>query len=176
MKTYKTILDSFTSGQGNTTGLTDKLSIKNDVTSDAILISYLNGAYTLKLQDEHHLQAMFLMLLNKELSNKPAESLEAWIKHISSGYWLSLNHKDANAPKAQVSVWQKLSKYHSLFSTLGITGAESNGKGSKMTRLLCTPNNDTVKALIDNGFSNISPIVDGLTIIGLKCELPSDIA
>lgn len=165
-------MTSFSSGQGNTVTLPEKFEIS--VTDDGRLkLTYL-GSFSLTFQDNSHMLSFLVMLAAKEFSSKTADSLPKWCEHLSKGY-LSLNHNDGKSVKTTVSLWYKLTPYHALFSTLGITGAESNGKGSKMTRLLCNPTQDTVKALIDNGFSNISPIVDGLQIIGLKCELPEGV-
>lgn len=166
-------LADFKTGQGNTLPLTERFTVSN--TDDGKLQLCYLGSFTITFQDNAHLLAYFIMLASKEISSKSAESLPKYCEHVSKGF-LSLNHTDGKTVKTTVSLWYKLTPYHALFSTLGITGAESNGKGSKMTRLLCTPNNDTVKALIDAGFSNISPIVDGLAIVGLKCELPADVA
>lgn len=159
---YETILDSFKTGQGNTADLTSKYYFTDDKT-----ISYLNGTYTLQLQDNEHLKALFIMLLEKEFKNKNVESLEKWIKHINSGYYLSLNHVD----DSKVSV-DRYARHRELFTALNITEVRSNGKGSKLVQLLCSPTNATIASLTSAGFANISPLLDGLSIIGLKAELP----
>jgi hypothetical protein len=67
----------------------------------------------------------------------------------------------------------KFAKFKDLFESLSVTKVESNGKGSKLYKLFIEqPNNSHLSTLVDNGFSNITPLLDGLSVVGLKVELP----
>lgn len=159
-------------GQGNSHTLPQKLEMQ--ITDSGNVIFIYCGTFKIILSPEQY-TAISQALILKEFASKNTETLERWCNHLSSGNYLSLNHTDGKTVKTQLSVWQKLFDYHVLFSTLGITDAQSNGKGSKMTRLICKPTNATIEALTKEGFTNISPIVEGLEIIGLKCELPDGV-
>lgn len=157
------ILKSFDKGQGNTIGIVDKLYFE-----DSLTVNYLNGTYKLKFQSLEHLQAYFAMLFYKDIKDRSLENIDKLFKHINSGAYLSLNHSDDN-PKVNVD---KYKEYKELFDSIGVTEVKSNGKGSKLTQLLCEPNESTVTILSVNGFTNISPLIDGFKVIGLKVELP----
>jgi hypothetical protein len=159
-----TILKSFDKGQGNTAQIVDKLHFEDGTT-----INYLNGTYKLKFQSREHLQAYFLMLFYRDIKDRSMENIDKLFNHINSGAYLSLNHTDSTGSTASVD---KYAQYKTLFDNLGITEVKSNGKGSKLTQLICNPTADTVTVLSDNGFSNITPLIDGLAVIGLKVELP----
>jgi hypothetical protein len=159
------ILKSFDKAQGNTVLVPDKLYFR-----DSLTIDYLTGAYTLKFQSEEHLKAYFLMLFYRDIKDRSVENIDKLFKHINSGSYLSLNHTDGNGTSA-VSV-DKYAQHKVLFDSLGVTEVKSNGKGSKLTQLLCEPTTETVTVLSVNGFSNITPLIDGFQVIGLKVELP----
>lgn len=158
------ILKSFDKGQGNTAQIVDKIYFENDLT-----VSYLNGAYKLKFQSREHLQALFLAMFYKDIKDRSVENIERLFEHLNKGKYLSLNHVDSNGSTISVD---KYAPYQSLFASLGVTEVKSNGKGSKLTQLLCEPNESTVTILSVNGFTNISPLIDGFKVIGLKVELP----
>lgn len=158
------ILKSFDKGQGNTAGIVDKLYF-----SDSLTLDYLNGTYKLKFQSLEHLQAYFAMLFYKDIKDRSLESIDRLFSHINSGNYLSLNHTDGS--NSTVSV-DKYAEFKLLFENLGITEVKSNGKGSKLTQLICDPTESTVTILSVNGFSNISPLIDGFKVVGLKVELP----
>lgn len=157
------ILSSFDKGQGNTVELAPKLYFL-----DSLTISYLNSTHVVKFQSQEHLQAYFLMLFYKDIKERSMDNLDRLFKHINSGNYLSLNHTDSNG---SVSV-DKYVQFKELFDSIGVTEVKSNGKGSKLTQLLCEPNESTVTILSVNGFSNITPLIDGFKVIGLKVELP----
>ena len=158
------ILSSFDKGQGNTVELAPKLYFL-----DSLTISYLNSTHVVKFQSQEHLQAYFLMLFYKDIKERSMDNLDRLFKHINSGNYLSLNHTDSNGSAISVD---KYAKYKTLFDSLGVEEVKSNGKGSKLTQLLCEPNESTVTILSVNGFTNISPLIDGFKVIGLKVELP----
>jgi hypothetical protein len=161
--TTQAILTSFDKGQGNTIDLAQKYDF------DGLTLDYLNGTYQLQFKSEEHLKAYFIMLFNKDIKDRSVENLDKLFKHLNSGTYLSLNHADSNGT---VSV-DKYASYKTLFESLGITECRSNGKGSKLVQLIIAePNEGTVTALINEGFNNLSPLLDGFTVIGLKCELP----
>jgi hypothetical protein len=158
------ILKSFDKGQGNTAQLVDKLHFEDGTT-----INYLNGTYKLKFQSREHLQAYFLMLFYRDIKDRSTENIDKLFNHINSGNYLSLNHSDGS--NSTVSV-DKYATYKVLFDSLGISEVKSNGKGSKLTQLICEPTTETVTTLSVNGFENITPLIDGFQVIGLKVELP----
>jgi hypothetical protein len=158
------ILKSFDKGQGNTAQIVDKLHFEDGTT-----ISYLNGTYKLKFQSREHLQAYFLMLFYRDIKDRSMENIDKLFNHINNGKYLSLNHTAGN--NSTVSV-DKYAQFKVLFDSLGITEVKSNGKGSKLTQLICNPTPEIVTVLSVNGFENISPLVDGFAVIGLKVELP----
>jgi hypothetical protein len=160
--TVYTILSSFDKGQGNTADLANKYSFYN------LTLDYLNGTYQLQFKSEEHLKAYFIMLFNKDIKDRSMENLDKLFKHINSGAYLSLNHTDGNAT---VSV-DKYAEYKNLFDNLGVSEVKSNGKGSKLTQLICEPTPELVTILSVNGFNNITPLIDGFQVIGLKVELP----
>ena len=166
MKTLKdstiAVLNSFTKGQGATFELDSKLLVSN------LGVNYLNGVYSFNFSSEAHKDAYLTMLMYKELKDKSPDYIERLFKHLGSGEYLSLNHTDGNGT---VSV-DNYEQFKSLFDSLGVTEVKSNGKGSKLTQLLCEPAESTVTILSVNGFSNISPLIDGFKVIGLKVELP----
>jgi hypothetical protein len=158
------ILRSFTKGQGSNPELGDKLNFIDDLTLD-----YLNGTYQLKFQSQEHLLAYFVMMFNRDIKDRSIENIDKLFEHLNSGAYLSLNHTDGSNSAIPTD---KYKEYKTLFESLGIDEVKSNGKGSKLTQLLCEPTESTVTILSVNGFSNISPLIDGFKVIGLKVELP----
>lgn len=158
------ILKSFDKGQGNTAQIVDKLYF-----SDSLTLDYLNGTYKLKFQSLEHLQAYFAMLFYKDIKDRSMENIDRLFSHINSGNYLSLNHTDGTNSTMPVD---KYKEFKTLFESLGIEEVKSNGKGSKLTQLLCEPTESTVTVLSVNGFTNITPLIDGFKVIGLKVELP----
>jgi hypothetical protein len=158
------ILKSFDKGQGNTAPIVDKLYF-----SDSLTLDYLNGTYKLKFQSLEHLQAYFTMLFYRDIKDRSTENLDKLFKHINNGTYLSLNHTDNNSQTVSVD---KYAQFKTLFDSLGIVEVKSNGKGSKLTQLICEPTAETVTTLSVNGFENITPLIEAFAVIGLKVELP----
>lgn len=158
------ILKSFDKGQGNTAQIVDKIYFENDLT-----VNYLNGTYKLTFQSREHLQALFLAMFYKDIKDRSVENIERLFEHLNKGKYLSLNHVDGNNSAIPTD---KYKEYKVLFESLGIEEVKSNGKGSKLTQLICNPSEETVTVLSVNGFTNISPLIDGFKVIGLKVELP----
>jgi hypothetical protein len=157
------VLNSFVKGQGATLDLSNKLLV-SDLTVD-----YLGGVYSFNFANDAHKDAYLTMLMYKELKDKSPDYIERLFKHLGSGEFLSLNHTDGTGSTVSVD---KYAQYKVLFDSLGITEVKSNGKGSKLTQLICEPTPETVTTLSVNGFENITPLIDGFKVIGLKCELP----
>lgn len=167
MKTLKDsiiqVLNSFVKGQGATFELDSKLLVAE------LDVNYLTGVYSFSFSSEAHKDAYLTMLMYKELKDKSPDYIERLFKHLGSGEYLSLNHTDSNGSTVSVD---KYAQFKELFDSIGVTEVKSNGKGSKLTQLLCEPTESTVTILSVNGFSNISPLIDGFKVIGLKVELP----
>ena len=156
------IAKSFDKGQGSNPDLCEKLDIQG------LKVEYLDGVFSFNFKSQAQKDVHHAMLFNSLLKDKAADYIERLFKHLGTGEFLSLNHTDGNAT---VSV-DKYAQFKVLFDSLGITEVKSNGKGSKLTQLLCNPTPEMVTTLIVNGFENISPLVDGFKVIGLKVELP----
>jgi hypothetical protein len=161
--TTQAILTSFDKGQGNTIDLAQKYDF------DGLTLDYLNGTYQLQFKSEEHLKAYFIMLFNRDIKDRSVENLDKLFKHLNSGTYLSLNHTDGSNSTVNVD---KYAQFKTLFDSLGVSEVKSNGKGSKLTQLICEPTPEIVTVLSVNGFENISPLVDGFAVIGLKVELP----
>ena len=159
------ILNSFDKGQGNTAELSYKLYFQDNLT-----ISYLNSTHVLKFQSQEHLQAYLLMLFYKDIKDRSMENIDKLFKHISSGAYLSLNHGVVTTPTNA----DKYKQFESLFTELGITRAESNGKGSKLHRLYCVPSPTIVDALALSGIVTHDVLTDNYAVVGLKVELPKN--
>lgn len=157
------VLNSFTKGQGATQDLSQKLLVSD------LIVDYLGGVYSFSFANDAHKDAYLTMLMYKELKDKSPDYIERLFKHLGNGEYLSLNHTDGS--NSTVSV-DKYKEFKTLFESLGIEDVKSNGKGSKLTQLICNPSEETVTILSVNGFSNISPLIDGFKVIGLKVELP----
>jgi hypothetical protein len=161
--TTQQVLASFDKGQGNT------VELANKYTFEGLTLDYLDGTYQLQFKSEEHLKAYFVMLFNKDIKDRSVENLDRLFKHLNSGAYLSLNHTDGTGSTVSID---KYAQFQNLFDSLGITEVKSNGKGSKLTQLICEPTTETVTVLSVNGFSNITPLIDGFQVIGLKVELP----
>lgn len=158
------ILKSFDKGQGNTAQIVDKIYF-----TDSLTITYLNGTHTLTFQSREHLQAYLIMLFYKDIKDRSMDNIDRLFEHLNKGNYLSLNHTDGTNSTIPTD---KYKEFKTLFESLGIEEVKSNGKGSKLTQLICNPSEETVTVLSVNGFSNISPLIDGFKVIGLKVELP----
>lgn len=156
------INQSFSKGQGANPDLCDKLDIEN------LKVYYLGGTLTFNFTSQAQKDCHHAMLFHSLLKDKGSDYIQRLFEHLGSCEYLSLNHTGDNA---KVSV-DKYKEYKELFDSIGVTEVKSNGKGSKLTQLLCEPNESTVTILSVNGFSNISPLIDGFKVIGLKVELP----
>lgn len=114
----QTILNSFKEGQGKSfdasTGfkLTDKLN-----TVDGLAYN-LNGAI-LTFQDESHKEAYFQMLFYKEHKDKAHEKVLETFAYLSSGKYLSMNHRDEKSVK--VSAETNIIDQYPELSVLGFT-------------------------------------------------------
>jgi hypothetical protein len=159
----QSVLTSFDKGQGNTIELAQKYDF------NGLTLDYLNGTYQLQFKSDEHFKAYFIMLFNKDIKDRSVENLDKLFKHLNSGTYLSLNHTDGS--NSTVSV-DKYAQYKVLFDSLGISEVKSNGKGSKLTQLICNPTPEIVTVLSVNGFENITPLIEGFAVIGLKVELP----
>ncbi len=158
------ILNSNDKGQGSTLSLSNKLLVSD------LSVDYLNGLLSFKFQTEAHKDAYLTMLMHKELKDKSPDYIERLFKHLNSGEYLSLNHGTVTA---QTSV-DRYKQFATLFSELGISRAESNGKGSKLHRLYCTPSPTIVDALLAVGIITHDVLTDNYAVVGLKVELPKD--
>lgn len=158
---FQRLADSFSSGQGNTLKLYDRIFI------DDLHLSYLSGTFTATL-DTVQKDVLLAMFIDRQLKDKATDYIERYFLMLGEGR-LSLNHTLEGSPKLAVD---KYALYKTLFDSLGVTEVRSNGKGSKLTQLLCSPTPETVTILSVNGFSNITPLVENFAIIGLKVELP----
>lgn len=158
------ILNSNDKGIGNSKGLADKILVSD------LTVTYLNGVYKFTYQNESHKDAHMTTLLNLITKDKPADYIERLFSHLNKGEYLNLNH---GIVTAQTSV-DRYKQYESLFEELGITRAESNGKGSKLHRLYCTPSPTIVDALALVGIVTHDILTDNYAIVGLKVELPKE--
>jgi hypothetical protein len=156
------ILNSNDKGIGNSKGLADKILVSD------LSVSYLNGVYTFKYQNESHKDAHMTTLLNLITKDKAPDYIERLFNHLNNGEYLNLNH---GVVTAQTSV-DRYKQFSPLFEELGITRAESNGKGSKLHRLYCTPSPVIVDALALVGIITHDILTDNYAIVGLKVELP----
>lgn len=157
------IAKSFDKGQGSNPDLCEKLDIQG------LKVDYLDGVLTFTFKSQAQKDVHHAMIFNALLKDKASDYIERLFKHLGSGEFLSLNHTDGNGSTVSVD---KYANYKNLFDSLGVTEVKSNGKGSKLTQLICEPTTETVTILSVNGFSNITPLIDGFAVIGLKVELP----
>lgn len=158
------ILNSNDKGIGNSKGLADKILVSD------LTVTYLQGVYTFKYQNESHKDAHMTTLLNLITKDKSAEYIERLFQHLGNGEFLNLNH---GVVTSQTSV-DRYKQFAILFDELGITRAESNGKGSKLHRLYCTPSPTIVDALADVGIITHDVLTDNYAVVGLKVELPKE--
>lgn len=162
-RAFKTLADSYNSGHGNTFRLYDRIFI------DGASLSYLGGTLKATLDlDTCQKDVLLSMFIDRQLKDKATDYIERYLTALSEGR-LSLNHSLEGSTKVSVD---KYAQFKTLFDSLGVTEVRSNGKGSKLTQLICTPTPETVTILSVNGFSNITPLVEDFAIVGLKVELP----
>lgn len=108
------------------------------------------------------------LAIHKDLKSKNAQQLQDFKSHIEQGELLTMTHKLAGAVEPDV-----IAPFKSLFEQLQVSKVERNAKGSKLYKLFIDqPNNSHLQTLTDNGFTNITPLLDGLSVVGLKVELP----
>ena len=108
----------------------------------------------------------FIKSLHTANKSRSFEAAARWCEHISKGF-LSMTHGDVSESTDATT------PYKQLFDELGVTKVERNGKGSKLYQLfIAAPTNEHLTILATNGFTNISPLLDCLTVVGLKVELP----
>lgn len=156
------ILNSNAKGIGNSKGLADKILVSD------LTVNYLNGIYTFKYQNESHKDAHMTTLLNLITKDKAPDYIERLFSHLNNGEFLNLNHGVVTSQ----STIDKYKQFSPLFEELGITRAESNGKGSKLHRLYCTPSPVIVDALALVGIITHDVLTDNYAVVGLKVELP----
>lgn len=164
------ILDSFKEGQGKTfdsaTGfkLTDKLN-----TVDGLSYN-LNGAI-ITFVDESHKEAMFEMLFYKEHKDKAFEKVQETFTYLSSGKYLSMNHRDAASVKVSIET-NIISQYPEL-EVLGFTRLVKSSNRSSLYILEKDVNigESDITAVTALGFTELTPVVQGLKIV-LKALLP----
>jgi hypothetical protein len=157
------IAKSFDKGQGSNPDLCEKLDIQG------LKVEYLDGVLSFNFKSQAQKDVHHAMLFNALLKDKAGDYIERLFKHLGSGEFLSLNHTDGNGSAISVD---KYAQFQTLFESLGISEVKSNGKGSKLTQLICNPTPELVTILSVNGFENITPLIDGFSVIGLKVELP----
>ena len=108
------------------------------------------------------------LCIHKDLKAKNAQQLQDFKSHIEGGELLTMTHKLAGAVEPDV-----IAPFKDLFEQLQVSKVERNAKGSKLYKLFIdSPNNSHLQALAEAGFTSITPLLDGLTVVGLKVELP----
>lgn len=165
--TTTSILDSFTIGQGKTHDLDNNVKVSDKISLNGLSLNY-NGS-NLTFQSEEHKQAYFLSILYRNLKDLSLENVDKLFKHLSSGNYLSLNHRDTK--QADVSLFDT---YKILFDTINMVTFERVSPKSKLYTLSYKVSLDNNKLLIDSGFKIHSPIVDNSTfqVVGFTVELP----
>ena len=165
---YSDILDSFTSGSGKTNDLKIGYKLSEKIHINGLRV-WMQGSEIL-FKSEQHRDAYFATLLHKEHKDKSSESRDEFFKHISSGYYVSLNHTDKK-PKTVASIFDQYAN-----KLPGITNIGRVGKGSKMFIAYCTPAPIIRKQLEDVGFTVHKAVVDDDTdtTIGYRIELPKE--
>lgn len=114
------------------------------------------------------MNAWVLICVDTVLSKQTRDWIEKFKRQISLG----LNFINL-IQRPETGEIDKTLQYKPLFESLGVTKVERNGKGSKLYCLyMNNPTRDTIKTLTDNGFSNITPLLDVIDVVGLKVELP----
>lgn len=122
----------------------------------------------IKFVSQAHWLTFAGLAIHKDLKSKTAQQLQDFKSHIAQGELLTMTHKLAVAVEPDV-----IAPFKDLFAELQVSKVERNAKGSKLYKLFIDqPNNSHLQALTDNGFTNITPLLDGLTVVGLKVELP----
>jgi hypothetical protein len=156
------IANSFNKGQGSQPDLCEKLDI------EGLKVDYLNGVLSFNYCSQGQKDVHHAMLFNALLKDKSIDYIERLFKHLESGEYLSLNH---GIVTTQTSI-DKYKQFSPLFTELGITRAESNGKGSKLHRLYCVPSPYIVDSLAAVGIITHDVLTDNYMVVGLKVELP----
>lgn len=122
----------------------------------------------IRFTTEAHWLAFASLAVHKDLKSKNAQQLQDFKSHIEGGELLTMTHKLAGAVEPDV-----IAPFKDLFEQLQVSKVERNAKGSKLYKLFIEqPNNSHLNALAEAGFTNITPLLDGLQVVGLKVELP----
>jgi hypothetical protein len=164
--TTKDILDSFTVGQGKTNDLDLNFKVSEKIALNNLTIRYQGSNVT--FQSDEHLNAYFLNLFYNTLKSKSLADIDKLFKHINSGNYLTLNHRD-NKPEINI-----VEQYAGIFDIIVYTSLIRVSSKSKLYSLLYNVSLDSNKLLIANGFKLHMPIVDDITfqVIGFNVELP----
>lgn len=166
--TTANILDSFTVGQGKTNDLDNNVKVSDKISLSNLSLNY-NGS-NLTFQSQEHMNAYFLSILYRNLKDLSLENVDKLFRHLSSGNYLSLNHRDTK--QADVSLFDT---YKTLFDAINMVTFERVSPKSKLYTLSYKVSLDNNKLLIDSGFKIHSPIVDNSTfqVLGFTVELPT---
>ena len=167
--TSKDILDSFTVGQGKTNDIDLNFKVSEKIALHNLTIRYQGSDVT--FQSLEHMNAYFLNIFYNTLKSKSLSDIDKLFKHLNSGNYLSLNHRDN---KSEVNV---LEQYKSIFDIIVYTSLLRVSSKSKLYSLLYNVSLDSNKLLISNGFKLHMPIVDSNTfqVVGFNVELPPKI-
>lgn len=156
------ILSSFTTGQGKQDETPTKFIVSG------LKVDYLAVGMNFSFQSESHKDAMLTMLMYNLLKDKSADYLSNYFEHMNSGTYLSLNHK-SDSPSVKSDI---LAPYKTVFETIGVTKVEKT-KGSKFYWLYINEVDESAISILTNdGFTSITPFLDGIRVGGLKVELP----
>lgn len=167
--TSKDILNSFTVGQGKTNDLDLNVKVSEKIALNNLTIRYQGSDVT--FQSLEHMNAYFLNIFYNTLKSKSLGDIDKLFKHLNSGNYLSLNHRD-NKPEVNI-----LEQYAGIFDVIVYTSLIRVSSKSKLYSLLYNVSLDSNKLLIANGFKLHMPIVDPVTfqVVGFNVELPSKI-
>lgn len=166
--TTNSILDSFTIGQGKTHDIDNNVKVSDKISLNGLSLNY-NGS-NLKFQSEEHMNAYFLSILYRNLKDLSLENVDKLFKHLSSGNYLSLNHRDTK--QTDISLFDT---YKTLFDAINMVTFDRVSPKSKLYTLSYRVSLENNKLLIDSGFKIHSPIVDNTTfqVVGFTVELPT---
>lgn len=157
------ILDSFISGSGKTNDIGSGFKVSDKIKIDGLSL-WLNG-FNITFVNEAHKNAFITNMVYKGLKDLPLSQLEKTCSHISSGLFLSLNHKEAE---------QTLPDYTATFQAVNYTEFKRVTAKSKLYTLLFDVTPENISVLTTAGFVIHSPIVDNITykVSGFTIELP----
>lgn len=165
--TSKEILDSFTVGQGKTNDLDLNSKVSDKIALHGLTVRY--QGLDLMFQSEAHKQAYFLSIFYRNLKDLSLDNVDKLFKHLNSGNYLSLNHRDIK--QADTSLFDT---YKVLFESINMVTFERVSPKSKLYTLSYKVSLENNKVLINSGFKIHSPIVDNSTfqVVGFTVELP----